>query len=499
MKGKKILERIVVSVLILALTLSNVSVAADNQNAIQTQEVQNPDTKADSGPEDHASNPGRSQESDGAGGDVFSVSSESGDANPADTGSDHTEQEQSGQEDSGQAATGSEDVSQDTSGTENGGPDGSEDNQNVTDTDGNLSDTSGTEDGNPDELDADHDNQDGPNADNGSDTPDTGDDNPDTEGPSAGDTNPETPDTEDQPATPSEEDQPADTDQENKQPETSEQNPDAELQNPDVPIVEPEEKEAEEEDPLDFSGMIPLEELTGLPEDEVGFTMWESEISSGRMFRARARNSWSFDSYYVNQGDSQYDVTMEKDFNLKYQMEFHTDQTLFKGALMIKIEKNLLTDRDGNLVMPDDIGVSEGDPSESGSGQALFKYFTVEDEPVMVPILDENGEMVTDEDGSPVMEQLTEPVTDAEGNTVEVPVYKDYLVFYNCRSIPAGANAAWQVLYKNKKIMDLTGGSEWMLTPQIYVDPDAGTMQEEGNDAEPLPAAQERNDMIWRN
>ncbi len=488
MKGKKILERIVVSVLILALTLSNVSVAADNQNAIQTQEVQNPDTKADSGPEDHASNPGRSQESDGAGGDVFSVSSESGDANPADTGSDHTEQEQSGQEDSGQAATGSEDVSQDTSGTENGGPDGSEDNQNVTDTDGNLSDTSGTEDGNPDELDADHDNQDGPNADNGSDTPDTGDDNPDTEGPSAGDTNPETPDTEDQPATPSEEDQPADTDQENKQPETSEQNPDAELQNPDVPIVEPEEKEAEEEDPLDFSGMIPLEELTGLPEDEVGFTMWESEISSGRMFRARARNSWSFDSYYVNQGDSQYDVTMEKDFNLKYQMEFHTDQTLFKGALMIKIEKNLLTDRDGNLVMPDDIGVSEGDPSESGSGQALFKYFTVEDEPVMVPILDENGEMVTDEDGSPVMEQLTEPVTDAEGNTVEVPVYKDYLVFYNCRSIPAGTNAAWQVLYKNKKIMDLTGGSEWMLTPQIYVDPDAGTMQEEGNDAEPLPA-----------
>lgn len=192
----------------------------------------------------------------------------------------------------------------------------------------------------------------------------------------------------------------------------------------------------EEEESIDFDGLLSLEELTALDDETVDATMWESEAAPYGMRRARSRSmkSWSFDAYYVNQ-DDRYDVTKTSNFNLKYQMEFHASgEDLEPGAVKIRIPNVLFQDRNKADVTPNDIGVPK-------------------------------GERVWKDDGT----LDTDACTPNRNTPFNYYVDGNDLVFFNYKTIKAGTNAAWQVLYKNLRLMNIVDGTEWTLTPEIQV------------------------------
>ena len=252
-------------------------------------------------------------------------------------------------------------------------------------------------------------------------------------------------------------------------------------------------EERPQEEPLDFDGMLTLEELTNLPDETAESTMWETEAPAQprgmrrMMSRSReAERNYSLDAYYVNQDDA-HDVTQTGNFSLKYQMEFHTDNVdLPTGAVQIMIESALLTDRQGNPVLPatDDIGVPYGTPDDPVvDARTIFNHYTRTER------VDAEGRILfeeTDEEND-----VVKYCKYIDGEKTEVPAedwnnaqQKEYLVFFNSRTIPGGTNAAWQVLYKNKKLMDLYNGEAWDLTPYLFVDTDAKNADEESGTEE---------------
>lgn len=184
---------------------------------------------------------------------------------------------------------------------------------------------------------------------------------------------------------------------------------------------ESDESGADENADENFDDLPSIEELTQNPKDAAGATML-------RMKAAAQPNSrqYEFYAYYVNQPDEHYAV-MDNDFNLKYQMEFHSSANFEKGDVVIKIDAELFTDRNGNLVTPTEIGIPQGTMEASVANRSTpFNYYY--------------------EDG---------------GKT---------LVFFNYKQITAGTNAAWQVLYRDQKLMDIVDGTDWTLGPKISVD-----------------------------
>lgn len=134
-------------------------------------------------------------------------------------------------------------------------------------------------------------------------------------------------------------------------------------------------------------------------------------------------SEWNVSVYYVEQPDS-YHVTKSENFSLKYQVEFHTNAFMAKGALVIRMPRTLLTTRNGVPVTPADIAVPFGTPDNvTNNPDISFNYYIDEE---------------TDE-----------------------------LVFFNYQDIASGTNAAFQVLYKNLDIMALVNGDTWTLTPKV--------------------------------
>ncbi len=187
--------------------------------------------------------------------------------------------------------------------------------------------------------------------------------------------------------------------------------------------IQPEDENSQSEDQTeeeDFDNLMTLDELKDLDNTTAGSTMWKSGFS---LFRMIKKEDWSFDAYYVNQEDDHY-VEKNQDFSLKYQMEFHTSRNFPEGTVEIRIPSALLIYRDKTPALPDDVAVPLAYPDHPiPSRSTPFDYY----------IDDEAGE----------------------------------LVFFNYREISAGSNAAWQVLYKGLKIMEITDGTEWSLTPKI--------------------------------
>ena len=143
-------------------------------------------------------------------------------------------------------------------------------------------------------------------------------------------------------------------------------------------------------------------------------------------------STWSFDAYYVGQDDP-YHVYKTYDFSLKYQMEFHTDYDLTEpGDVVIRIPGRLLTEREkdgGREIFPDDIAVPQGGKNSDGTYVAVESRVT----PFNYYVEGEN------------------------------------LIFYNYKTIQAGTNAAWQVLYRNLDVSRIKNGSTWKLLPDITV------------------------------
>ena len=55
-------------------------------------------------------------------------------------------------------------------------------------------------------------------------------------------------------------------------------------------------------------------------------------------------NSWTFDAYYSGE-DDKYDVEKDDDFNLKYQLEFHTNKDQPAGTVKMRIQRSVFVPR----------------------------------------------------------------------------------------------------------------------------------------------------------
>ena len=152
------------------------------------------------------------------------------------------------------------------------------------------------------------------------------------------------------------------------------------------------------------------------------------QMAPSRQGRSVTGTDWYFDVYYVGEEDSHY-VEKNRDFNLKYQMQFHNSRNLARGEVEIRIPRALFKDRDDNPVNPVDIAV----PRVTNASQSIevtnspFNYYI-----------------------------------DTVGGV-------EYLVFFNYKAIESGTNAAWQILYKNLKSMEIKDQTQWSLTPSIKV------------------------------
>ena len=231
---------------------------------------------------------------------------------------------------------------------------------------------------------------------------------------------------------------------------SEEEKPEGEMPAEEQPEETVTEEDTEyEEDPMDFEDQVSIEDASILPDAEgTVATIWMARAPRAMLFSlynlesdedGNKEKAWTFDAYYVNQTDP-YNVTKTENFDLKYQMEFHANQDLVKGAVLIRMDAALYTDRNGNVVLPTEIAVPEGTLENPVPNRTTpFNYFKD---------TDENG--------------------------------KTWLVFFNYKKIPSGSNAAWQVLYRNQKLMNIIDETPWELTPMIRVDTEAKKPEDAG-------------------
>ena len=235
----------------------------------------------------------------------------------------------------------------------------------------------------------------------------------------------------------------------------------------------------------DFSDLMTIEELEALPETEVGATMWKTAAASffGMMRSAAAGDQsdasddpneenalpeetygapdgWEFDTYYVN-SDNPKEKMIQNDANVKYQMVFHTDIGLKPNTVEIRIPYSLFRYR------------GEGDDISGRTGD----FFLPAEADIAVPRAQgsapENAVYSKNTPFNYYIDNL-----DEDGN----PTESSELVFFNYRKITAGSNAAWQVLYRNLDIMRTVDETRWSLSSAAVV---TKTQKAEAEGAEP--------------
>lgn len=228
-------------------------------------------------------------------------------------------------------------------------------------------------------------------------------------------------------------------------PPTGEENPGESQQTPEVPASDDATQDTllpkvrsrkKPVKPIDYNGLITFDELSGIAFYKVAATMEASEDALFAMSDVEGEqekdNDWTFNTYYVNENDSNY-TEKTQNFSLKYQMSFHTSQDLPEKNVEIRIKESLLNIRDnGGRIVP-------------GEGN------------VAVPFIESKDAEPISRNDTPFNYYI-----EGEGEDAE-------LVFFNYRAIPAGTNAAWQVLYKNIKLMTVEDASTWELQPKITV------------------------------
>ncbi len=154
---------------------------------------------------------------------------------------------------------------------------------------------------------------------------------------------------------------------------------------------------------------------------------------------------WWIDDYYVGES-SLYDTEKTDDFSLKYQVEFHASEDFAAEAVQIVIDASLGTYRNGNNIIPTDIGIPYGTPGDyTTSSSSPFNYYY----------------FYYDAYGNEVI--LT--ASQAAACSGEV-----YIKVWNYRDIASGSNAMFQVLYQNMDIMQIADQSEWNLAVSAEVD-----------------------------
>lgn len=224
---------------------------------------------------------------------------------------------------------------------------------------------------------------------------------------------------------------------EQENPETPPVQEEPALEEPEVPI---EEIPEEEELPVEPEGSLEnREELAGASMDVASAAMWPAALYMAAPFSVEndpmlisdeEASQWKFNIYYVNEDDPR-QVTKTEDFSLKYQMEFRALSTIEKGQIQIKIPRALLRDREENPVNPADIGV---------------------------PMVEASS-----------LKEAVEKGKESRNTSFNYYISGDDLVFFNYKDISQGTNAAWQVLYRNVKLMPIRDLTDWSLQAEITV------------------------------
>ncbi|MGF7010630.1 hypothetical protein M2146_001154 [Lachnospiraceae bacterium PF1-22] len=187
-------------------------------------------------------------------------------------------------------------------------------------------------------------------------------------------------------------------------------------------VVEKEKLPIYENDPIDTTDLMSIKDLSKLDEATVGATVQNANLLS-RAYRMISGSQWSFDAYYVGEDDKYY-TEKDKDFSLKYQMEFHASRDLAANTVEIRVPLEDFKNRAGEIIAPTEFAIPMGTVAKPvASKQSPFNYYI-------------------------------------EGTEI---------VFFNYKAISSGSNSAWQVQYKNLKAMDITDGTEWKIEPTISV------------------------------
>lgn len=212
----------------------------------------------------------------------------------------------------------------------------------------------------------------------------------------------------------------------------------------------------------DFGGLMSLKELEELLEDEVGATMWEGDMAAanapGAVQKARkaaraaetpdaGAQAFTYDIRYVNQND-RYDVVMTSDDNLKYQITYHTQQQYEPGEVMLRIPAKLVDKRGtvgGAITLGEDNASDIATPMLASVGKDFLDH----------PAYDADGCIA----GS----------IKVSGTSFNCYLDGEDLVFFNYKTLAKGTNGAWQVLYRDIRLMDITDGAGWTLKPLVSI------------------------------
>lgn len=161
-----------------------------------------------------------------------------------------------------------------------------------------------------------------------------------------------------------------------------------------------------------------------------------------------AADKWSLNVKYVRQAEP-YDITQTTNFTLKYQVNFHTDlDDLAPESVRIEIPAVLYTNREGQKILPNSVGVPEGQPENyTPARNSPFNYYL-------------------------------------DGET---------LVLWNYKEIRKGTTSAVQVLYQTQQIMSIVDMTEWSITPTITIDPYTITNEDTEETIEGSVTAQTRS------
>lgn len=195
-------------------------------------------------------------------------------------------------------------------------------------------------------------------------------------------------------------------------------------------------KDQPEDQPLSFNTYSRVVDLGELKTLEVGAATEDTEPLELDENKDED-NTWSFNAYYVDQ-DDRTDILKTTDFNLKYQMEFHTSKNFKANEIAVRVERKLFDFRSKEAVLPDQIAVPPVNKEiDEETGEEKEVPVVNKNMPFNYRIITENG--------------------------------TEYLEFFNYTDISAGTNVAWQILYKNLKIMQITDGQNWKLNPEIII------------------------------
>ncbi len=152
---------------------------------------------------------------------------------------------------------------------------------------------------------------------------------------------------------------------------------------------------------------------------------------------------WWIDDYYIGESDK-YSTHKTDDFTIKYQIEFHSSEDLDIGSVQITLNPVLGKYRNGNNILPTDIGIPYGTPETDDSwvksSSSPFNYYYI----------DSNNNILAESEA-----KTADSVT---------------MAVWNYRRIESGSNAMFQVLYSNLDCMQIYDGTVWNIDVSANVD-----------------------------